>query len=128
MILPLQASFCSAVQQSGSADPAGVGPRLTRFFTLSSFREVSWAPAGRRRPGPCPNAERVTGSGCPGLKMLSLKLPRLFRIDQVPQVCAPVPVVGLQAEARVSCLPGVTVPSSAGWFPVGPLNFNFFFY
>ncbi|XP_047717752.1 membrane progestin receptor gamma isoform X3 [Prionailurus viverrinus] len=48
---------------------------------------ASWAPAaGQRHPGPCQNFEQVTESSCHNLKMLSLKLPRLFRIDQVPQV------------------------------------------
>ncbi|XP_044915037.1 membrane progestin receptor gamma isoform X1 [Felis catus] len=48
---------------------------------------ASWAPAaGQRHPGPCQNFEQVTESSCHSLKMLSLKLPRLFRIDQVPQV------------------------------------------
>lgn len=33
--------------------------------------------------------------------MLSLKLPRVFSIDQMPQVCAPAPVVDFQAVMRV---------------------------
>lgn len=68
----------------------------------------------------------MTGTGChppvfqPGFKMLSLKLPRLLNMEQVPQVCALAPVVEVQAETGAWPCSLVTAVSSATLLCVDP--------
>lgn len=96
----------------------------------SSFRKQPGHQLATRTPD---HVRTLSGAWCRGaaathwpsqltFKMLSVKLPRLFSIDQMPQVCALTPVVDMQPWQGCGLCNSVTALSSTSLLCAGLLS------